>query len=68
MADLTFEVIQERDGGFCAACEAAGIFAQGDDWSELEANVRDAAEAFQFDVPVHRRRAVKLPRAVQVRI
>ncbi len=51
MNEIVFEVTQEIDGGFCAECLTESIFTQGDTWSELRANVKEAVEAFYFDRP-----------------
>ena len=49
MTEIVFEVTQESDGGFTAECLTESIFAEGDTWDELRANVRGAVEAFYFD-------------------
>lgn len=51
MNELVFEVTQESDGGFVAACLSESIFTQADTWEELRANVREAVSAFYFDRP-----------------
>jgi predicted RNase H-like HicB family nuclease len=47
--EIVFEVTQEADGGFTAECLTESIFTQGDTWTELCANVKEAVEAFYFD-------------------
>ena len=47
--ELTFEVMQEADDGFCAQCLTHDIFAQADNWNELRDDVREAVAAFFFD-------------------
>jgi predicted RNase H-like HicB family nuclease len=49
MEELIFEVTQEADGGFVAACLTESIFTQADTWNELRSNVKDAVDAFYFD-------------------
>ncbi|MGB2662709.1 MAG: hypothetical protein WAK48_01820 [Candidatus Acidiferrum sp.] len=44
-----FEVIEEEDGGYVAACLSENIVTHGDTWNELHGNVKDAVEAFFFD-------------------
>lgn len=51
MSELVFEAIQEADGGFCAVCATEPIFTQADTWAALQANVREAVQAFYFDHP-----------------
>jgi hypothetical protein len=51
MSNLVFEITQESDGGFCAACLTESIFTQADTWDELHANVRGAVDAYFFDRP-----------------
>ena len=61
MAELIFEVTQESDGGYCAEClTSQTIFTQGRTWDDLRANVREAVQAYLFDLapfaerdPVH---------------
>ena len=60
--ELVFEVTQEGDGGFCAECLTEAIFAQGDTWDQLRANVREAVEAFYFDRPIPSRVRLHLVR------
>lgn len=50
MNEIVFEITQEADGGFCAECLTESIFTQGDTWDELRANVKEAVEAFYFDL------------------
>jgi predicted RNase H-like HicB family nuclease len=52
MKELLFEVSQEADGGFVAECLTEAIFTQADTWDELRHNVREAVEAYFFDLPV----------------
>ena len=49
--ELVFEVTQEADGGYCAACLTENIFTQGDTWDELRAMVKDAVEGYFYDSP-----------------
>ncbi len=49
MNDLIFEVTQEDDGGYVAECLTAPIFTEGDNWTVLRDNVRDAVAGFFFD-------------------
>jgi len=49
MAELVFEVVQESDGGYCAACLTENIYTQGDTWEELRRNVVEGTSAFFFD-------------------
>lgn len=56
MSELVFEVTQEEDGGFCAECLSENIFTQGDSWSELRHNVREAVRVYYFDQPQAPRR------------
>lgn len=48
--ELIFEVTQDDVGGFSAECLTQSIFTQGDSWEELRSNVREAVEAFYFDI------------------
>lgn len=52
--ELTFEITQESDGGFCAECLTHDIFTQADTWNELRDNVREAVAAYFFDQPAPR--------------
>jgi hypothetical protein len=47
--ELTFKVIREPEGGYCAEALGQSIFTQGDTWGDLRSNVREAVEAFYFD-------------------
>lgn len=49
--EIVFSVTQESDGGFVAECLSHDIFTQGDDWTALRANVREAVTAYFFDQP-----------------
>jgi predicted RNase H-like HicB family nuclease len=49
--ELVFTVTQEADGGFVAECLSHDIFTQGDTWTELRANVREAVAGYFFDQP-----------------
>jgi len=51
MSELIFEITQEADGGFCAACLTEAIFTQGDTWEQLRDSVREAVRAYYFDQP-----------------
>lgn len=51
MKELVFEITQEEDGGFVAECLQEDIFTQADSWEELRRNVREATNAFFFDIP-----------------
>ena len=62
MADLVFEAVQDVDGGYCAECLTENIFAEGDTWDELRANVREAVKAFYFDRPAPLRLRLHLVR------
>ncbi len=53
MNELVFEITQEADGGFCAACLSESIFTQADTWEELRNNVKEAVLAYYFDQPQH---------------
>ena len=46
--EITFEVTQEADGGFCARAIGESIFTEGDTWDELRDMVRDAVKC-HFD-------------------
>jgi len=52
MNGLIFEVTQEEDGGFVAACVTAPIFTQADTWEELREQVQDAVRTHYFDQPI----------------
>ena len=41
-AEIIFEVTEAAEGGFDARALGCSIFAQGDDWADLKAMVRDA--------------------------
>ncbi len=47
--EIVFGITQEGDGGFVAECLSHDIFAQGNTWEELRANVREATAAYFFD-------------------
>ena len=47
-SEITFEVTQEADGGFCARAIGESIFTEGDTWDELRDMVRDAVKC-HFD-------------------
>jgi len=47
-SEITFEVIQEEDGGYCARAIGESIFTEGDTWEELRFMVRDAVKC-HFD-------------------
>lgn len=49
--EIVFSISQEADGGFVGECLSQDIFAQGDTWDELRANVREAVAAYFFDQP-----------------
>lgn len=51
MDELTFEVTQEEDGGFCAECLSENIFTQGETWEALRRNVQEAVRGYYFDKP-----------------
>ena len=51
MNEVILEVTQEGDGGFCAECLTESIFSQGDTWAELRTHVKEAVEAYYFDLP-----------------
>jgi hypothetical protein len=48
-SELVFDVIEEEKGGYVAECLTENIVTQGDTWTELRANVKDAVTAFFFD-------------------
>lgn len=50
-SELVFDVTEDADGGYVAECLSENIVTQGDNWTELRENVRDAVEAFFFDGP-----------------
>ena len=62
MDELVFEVTQEADGGYCAACLTFDIFTQADTWEELRANVREAVQAHFFDGAIPERVRLRLVR------
>ena len=47
--ELVFDVTQEADGGFVAACLSEPIFTEGDSWEDLRRNVLEAVGAYFFD-------------------
>ena len=47
--EIVFSVTQEVDGGFVAECLSHDIFTEGDNWSQLRANVQEAVSAYFFD-------------------
>ena len=49
--EIIFEVTQDADGGFCAVCLTESIFTQAGTWAELRTNVKEAVEAYYFDLP-----------------
>lgn len=49
--ELIFEITEDVDGGYVAECLTETIVTQGDTWSELRANVKEAVEAYFFDGP-----------------
>ncbi len=57
--ELIFEVRDAEDGGYCARALGHAIFTQGDSWSELRANVLEAAG-------LHFEEAEDNPRLVQL--
>ena len=50
MKEIVFEVSQEADGGFTAEALGESIFTQADSWEELRANVKEAVQAFHFEL------------------
>ena len=50
--ELTFDVAQEADGGFVAEAVGEDIFTEGNTWTELCDNVREAVAAHFFDGPM----------------
>ena len=60
MNEVIFEVTQEADGGFGAECLTESIFSQGDTWAELRTDVKEAVEAYYFDLPK--------PRSIRLRL
>ncbi len=57
--ELIFEVRDAEEGGFCARALGHAIFAQGETWEELRANVVEAAALHFEDGPLQ-------PRLVQL--
>ena len=51
MNEVILEVTQDADGGFCAECLTESIVSQGDTWAELRTHVKEAVEAYYFDLP-----------------
>ena len=51
MNEIVFQVTQEADGGYVAEALSEDIFTQGDSWTELRTNVKEAVEASYFDRP-----------------
>ena len=51
MNEIVFEVSQEADGGSCAEWLTEGIFTQGDTWTELRTNVKEAVRAYYLELP-----------------
>ncbi len=49
MRELTFNVMQESDGGFVAVAVGESIATQGDTWDELCSMVLDATQAYFYD-------------------
>jgi len=49
ISELVFEVTEEAEGGYSAACLTENIFTQGDTWEEFRAMVKDAVEGHFFD-------------------
>ncbi|MEP7365035.1 MAG: 2-phospho-L-lactate guanylyltransferase [Acidobacteriota bacterium] len=62
MAELIFEVTQEADGGYCAECLTLDIFTQANTWDELRVKVREAVQAYFFDVAIPERIRLHLVR------
>ncbi len=48
MLEVIFIVEESPEGGYTARALGASIFTEADDWSELQANVRDAVNC-HFD-------------------
>lgn len=53
--DLIFEVRDAEEGGYYARALGHAIFTEAGTWSELRANVLEAASLHFEDVPVHPR-------------
>ncbi len=51
MHELVFEVVQESEGSYCAACLTESIFTEADTWDQLRKNVIEVTSAFFFDPP-----------------
>ena len=49
MPVLTFEVTQQGDGSYYAACQTEHIFAKADSRPELEAKIKEAVKEVFFD-------------------
>jgi len=57
--ELTFEVRDAEEGGYCARVLGHGIFTEAETWEELRANALEAISVHFEDGPVH-------PRLVQL--
>lgn len=51
MKEIIFEITQDADAGFVAECLTEAIFTQGDTWTELRDQVKDAVAGYFFDQP-----------------
>jgi hypothetical protein len=50
MSELVFEVTQDSDGGFIAEALGENIVTEADSWEALRANVREAVDAYYFEM------------------
>jgi len=51
--ELIFEVRDAEEGGYCARALGHAIFAEGDTWEELRANVVEATSLHFEDATMH---------------
>lgn len=58
-SELIFEILEAKEGGYCARALGAAIFTEADTWEELRANIRDAIEC-HYDNLDDRPRVVRL--------
>jgi predicted RNase H-like HicB family nuclease len=49
VSELVFEVTEEAEGGYSAACLTGNIFTQGETWEKLRANVKEATAAYFYE-------------------
>ena len=48
-SEITFEVTEAIEGGYCARALGYGIFTQAEDWDELKEMVVEASECYFED-------------------